>query len=69
MKKSRFTDSQIMATWKQHAAVVQVAELARDTKLRSALIYPVALELWLNERIDDKAPEGAGSWKFPFKED
>lgn len=69
MKKSRFTDSQIMATLKQHEAVVQVAELAREHNLSSALIYPVALELWRNERIDDKAPEGAGSWRFPFKED
>lgn len=30
MKKSRFTDSQIMAILKQHEAGVPVAELARE---------------------------------------
>lgn len=39
MKKSRFTDSQIMAILKQHEAGVLVAELAREHNVSTALIY------------------------------
>ena len=39
MKKSRFTDSQIMAILKQHEAGVPVAELAREHNVSTALIY------------------------------
>ena len=39
MKKSRFTDSQIMAILKQHEAGVQVSELAREHNVSTALIY------------------------------
>lgn len=39
MKKSRFTDSQIMAILKQHEAGVAVAELAREHNVSTALIY------------------------------
>lgn len=39
MKKSRFTDSQIMANLKQHEAGVSVAELAREHNVSTALIY------------------------------
>ena len=39
MKKSRFTDSQILAILKQHEAGVAVAELAREHNISSALIY------------------------------
>jgi len=38
MKKSRFTDSQIMAILKQHEAGVPVAELAREHNVSTALI-------------------------------
>ena len=39
MKKSRFTDSQIMAILKQHEAGVPVAELAQEHNVSTALIY------------------------------
>ncbi len=39
MKKSRFTDSQIMAILKQHEAGVPVAELSREHNVSTALIY------------------------------
>ena len=39
MKKSRFTDSQIMAILKQYEAGVSVAELAREHNVSTALIY------------------------------
>ncbi|XOU55396.1 IS3 family transposase [Allohahella sp. A8] len=39
MKKSRFTDSQIMAILKQHENGVSVAELAREHGCSTAMIY------------------------------
>lgn len=39
MKKSRFTDSQIMAILKQHEAGVPVADLSREHNVSTALIY------------------------------
>jgi len=39
MKKSRFTDSQIMAILKQHESGVPVAKLAREHNVIAALIY------------------------------
>jgi len=39
MKKSRFTDSQILAILKQHDAGVPVAELSREHNVSTALIY------------------------------
>ncbi len=39
MKKSRFTDSQILSILKQHEAGVPVTELAREHGVSTALIY------------------------------
>ena len=39
MKKSRFTDSQIMAILKQHENGVSVADLAREHGCSTAMIY------------------------------
>lgn len=39
MKKSRFSDSQILAVLKQHEAGVPVADLAREHNVSTALIY------------------------------
>ena len=39
MKKSRFTDSQILAILKQHEAGVPVADLSREHNVSPALIY------------------------------
>lgn len=39
MKKSRFSDSQILAILKQHDAGVPVAELSREHNVSTALIY------------------------------
>jgi len=39
MKKSRFSDSQILAIMKQHDAGVPVAELSREHNVSTALIY------------------------------
>ena len=39
MKKSKFSDNQILAILKQHEAGVSVAELAREHGVSTALIY------------------------------
>ena len=39
MKKSRFTDSQIMAILKQHETGVSVADLAREHGCSTAMIH------------------------------
>lgn len=39
MKKSRFSDSQILAILKQHEAGVPVADLSREHNVSTALIY------------------------------
>ena len=39
MKKSRFSDHQILAILKQHEAGVPVAELSREHNVSTALIY------------------------------
>jgi len=39
MKKSRFTDSQIMAILKQHEAGMPIADLAREHNVSTATIY------------------------------
>lgn len=39
MKKSRFTDSQILAILKQHEAGVPVSDLSREHNVSTALIY------------------------------
>ena len=39
MKKSRFSDSQILAILKQHEAGVPVSELSREYNVSTALIY------------------------------
>jgi len=39
MKKSKFSDSQILSVLKQHEAGVSVTELAREHGVSTALIY------------------------------
>ena len=39
MKKSRFTEGQIIAILKQHEAGVLVADLSREHDISTALIY------------------------------
>ena len=39
MKKSRFTEGQIMVILKQHEAGVPVADLSREHNISTALIY------------------------------
>jgi len=39
MKKSKFSDSQILSILKQHEAGIPVTELAREHGVSSALIY------------------------------
>ncbi len=39
MKKSRFSDNQILTILKQHEAGVPVADLSRERNVTSALIY------------------------------
>ena len=39
MKKSKFSDSQILSILKQHEASVPVAQLAREHGVSTALIY------------------------------
>ncbi len=40
MKKSTFSDTQILSILKQHEAGVPVSELAREHRVSTALIYP-----------------------------
>ena len=46
MKKSRFTDSQIMAILKQAEAGTPVAELCREHGMSSTSFCEVAFTLW-----------------------
>ena len=39
MKKSKFSDSQVLSILKQHEAGVAVSELAREHSVSTALIY------------------------------
>ena len=59
MKKSRFTEGQIMAILKQHEVGVPVADLLRARHQHSPDLL-VALEVWRHGRIDDEAAERTG---------
>ena len=60
MKKARFTEVQIMAILKQHAAGVRIADLSREHNISRAVIYQWR-EVWRHGRIDDEAAERTGS--------
>ena len=51
MKKSRFTDSQIMAILKQHEAGIPIADLAREHNVCTATIYQ-----WKVSEVSSFAP-------------
>ena len=69
MKKSRFTEGQIMAIPKQHETGVRVADLSREHYISTALIYQWRSKYGGIGLIDDEAAERTGSWELPPKED
>ena len=70
MKKSRFTDSQIMAILKEHETGVSVADLARGTcqpqrdtllKVNSLLALRAAPAAWGNSPDHRSSPQAQGA--------
>ena len=63
MKKSRFTDSQIVAIFKQVEVGTPVADLCRPLPRiwhEQRQFLPMAVEIRRNGRIADAAPQRAG---------
>jgi putative transposase len=59
MKKSRFTDSQIMEALKRAEAGIKVPDLCRELGVSSALFYRWRAQVWRYGCVDDDAHEGA----------
>ena len=64
MKKSKFSDHQILSILKQHEAGVSVAELAREHGISTALIYQWlskygGMDAALMKRLKDLESENA----------
>jgi putative transposase len=59
-KKSRFTDSQIIAILKQTEAGTPVPELCREHGISSAHLLQVAIEVWRHGSFHGLAHEGVG---------
>ncbi len=60
MKKSRFSDSRIMAILKQAEAGTPVSALCREHGMCNASFLYVALTLWRYGCLDDGPPERTG---------
>ena len=69
MKKSRFSDSQILAILKQHEAGVPVAELSREHNVSTALIYQWRSKFGGMDASLMKRTEGTGGRERPSEED
>jgi len=73
MKKSRFTDSQILAILRQHEAGVPVAELSREHNVSTALIYQWrakfgGMDASMMKRLKELEAENA-PWKKMYAEE
>ena len=69
MKKSRFTDSQIMDALKRAEAGFKVPDLCRELGISSALFYRGRAKIWRNGCLDDVADEGVGRKEWTASED
>ena len=65
MKKSRFTDSQIMEALKRADAGFKVPGIG----YQQCVVLPLARQIWRNGRLDDVADEGAGRRESATSED
>jgi hypothetical protein len=59
MKKSRFTDNQIMAVLKRAEAGEPIPTLCQEVGISSALFLPLACQVRRDGRVADRADEGA----------
>jgi putative transposase len=69
VKKSRFSDSQIMGILKQAEAGTPVPELYREHGMSSALFYRWRAKFGGMDAIDDGAAEGTGRREPVAEED
>ncbi|MCG1019695.1 transposase, partial [Mycetohabitans sp. B4] len=69
MKKSRFTDSQIVEALKRVEAGLAVLDLCRELGISTATFYNVALEVRRHGRVADCADEGTGGRECPAAQD
>lgn len=68
MKKSRYSDSQIIAILKQAEAGTPVPELCREHGMSSASFYKWRAKYGGMDAINDGSPQGAGRGKPPTQE-
>jgi len=61
MRKSRYSDSQIMAILKEAEGGTPVPALCREHGMSSATFLQVACQVWRYGRLLDEADERAGS--------
>ena len=59
MKKSKFSDSQILSILRQHEASVPVAQLAREHGSQHGAYLSVAIQIWRHGCLTDERDEGA----------
>ena len=69
MKKSRFSDSQIMAILKQAEQSTPVAELCREHGHEPCLVLQMTRKVRRHGRLNDEAAQGTGGRKPSVKED
>jgi hypothetical protein len=60
MKKSRFTDSQIMYALKHVEAGLSVLDLCRELGISYPTFLQMAISVWRHGYIDDGAHKGTG---------
>jgi len=61
MKKSRFSESQIVAVLKEAESGVPVQEVCRKHGISDATYYKLEVEVWRYGGVGSSAHEGAGS--------
>jgi putative transposase len=69
MKKSRFTDTQIMDALKRVKSGLAVPAPCRESGISTADVLHVALEVRRPGRFTDRADEGAGGRERPAAQD
>jgi len=68
MKKSRFTDSQIMDALKRAEAEIKVPAVP-GAGHEQRFVLPLARQIWRNGCLDDVADEGVGRRESAASED
>ena len=59
MKRSRFSEEQIIGVLKEHQAGLSAAQLGRKHGVSEPTFYKVHLKVWRHRRIGREAAEGA----------